>query len=138
MVEKGVVEERRRGQERELDAIRADIDLLSVGRTESIAFIAQVKIAYVILMSVFMMGFYYTHDHIKSAQNQYKVNETQRNETIRDIIVLQGKLLLVEDRYTRLIEDIARLSEKVSQLVQTIAIREPQKRWSSDKTHSGR
>jgi hypothetical protein len=98
----------------ELASLTKDINL-------SREFRGQVKIAAVILFavwtSVWIGSFVYTYNYKVQSTTEHNNIHRVVNDNVRDIGRLDGKVLVVEDRYSRLITDIQKLDSKTERII---------------------
>lgn len=137
-------EERREAHEKWINKVEDHVNKLLVRMTHSENFRGQVKLAFVIIPGilgvVWLGSFIYTYNHKQEAAialasmradteahyNDLKssakdeANKFHRvlNEQAKDLGRLEGKVLVIEDRYIRLLNDIEKLNSNLEKFAQ--------------------
>lgn len=120
---KAVVVELKRNEE-ELAAIEEKIVGIYRAMASTDAFKAQVRIAVIIMGAVWFGSFVYTFNHKQEASRENDKIHSMLNASVANIGTMQGKLLVVEDRYSRLLKDLEKLNTNVSNLVNVMAAKD--------------
>lgn len=101
---KAVTEEIRR-VENEITSMHEQLISLWKHVATNESFRAQVKITVLIMGGIWIGSFVYTYNHKQDASQEYNKFHRLTNANQSSIARIEGKLLVVEDRYARLIRD---------------------------------